>query len=578
MNTDTANIAVRSLVTVLSERGVTLVVACPGSRNAPLLMALEHNEDISVTMVTDERVASFVALGMAVEEGRPVAVVCTSGTAVLNMAPAVAEAYYRKVALIVISADRPLQWIDQDDSQTIHQPGVLGAFVKRSYDLPSFDSPEMRWMINRTANDAVTTSLAEPVGPVHINLQIAEPIGAVTEATKLNERLISSVRPDCLLSDEQVSQLAAQLVAPRKVIVVAGFHRPDRELETAVKRLACLENVAVLTETISNIHGEDFVSEIDVALSATSDSQHEDMTPDLVITTGGALVSRKIKEYVRRLKNVEHWHVGPSHTTVDCFRHLTLRVDMDPAMFFKQLVKEAERINRRNMKSGRTTNYRSLWLAARDAGRSRLQSFCSKAQWSDLKAFHTFIGMIPGNVNIHYSNGTAVRYGQLFGWRQFHRCDCNRGVSGIDGATSTALGASLVCTDRITLLVTGDMSAQYDLGALASGLLTPRFKIIVLCNGGGGIFHFIKSTQNLDIANKCFDEPCCFPAKGIAETFGMSYFEATDEDMLKDGMVAFMAENRRAAMLAIYTSGRISGKTLTDFFAFCRAPHDELKY
>ena len=558
----------RTLVEVMSLFGVSRVVACPGSRNTPLLIALDRCKDIATQMVTDERVAAFVGLGMALRSNEVVGLVCTSGTALLNMAPAVAEAYYRKVPLVIISADRPSEWIDQDDSQTIRQRDCLSNIVKRSYDLPATERDADLWLANRTINDALITATSAPCGPVHLNIQIDEPTGGLESSIgTYSERIISVSSANDVPSDALTSELVEKL-AGKKVLVIAGFGSPSPRLNEAMNRMSRIGNVAVLTESLANLHGQYFVNEIDASLACLSKEAQPIYNPDVVITTGGALVSRMIKEYLRRLPNgVEHWHVGHCNTTVDCFRRLSLRVEIDPAGFFDRVSKRLERAERSSNSIDEVWHYSAHWLRLRDAARSWLQSYSARSPWSDLKAFATFIPMIPRGADVHFSNGTPVRYGQLFASRTFHRCDCNRGVSGIDGSTSTALGAQIVAADRPTVLITGDMSAQYDMGALASGLMTPRFKMIVICNGGGGIFHFIKSTRELDIVPRCFDAPCIFPASELAKAFGMSFFTACSEEELKEVFKPFINENERPAMLAIHTDGEMSGRVLREFFA-----------
>ena len=407
MDSNTINHASRCLIKLLEENGVRDAVASPGSRNAPLLIALSRSECIKTTMVVDERSASFVALGIASVSSRPVAIFCTSGTALLNFSPAIAEAYYRKIPLIVISADRPMEWIDQDDSQTLRQPDSMQNFVKKSYDIPAFDSEEMQWYANRSLNDAITTSMQVPAGPVHINIQIPEPIGKLIEiGENTGERVIRMITPREDLEVRDARSLGKELASPKKIMVVAGFMPPDSTLNKALSKLSRLPNFTILTETIANLHGDDFISDIDATLSAIPDERRKEMAPDVVITLGGALVSRFIKQYLREVHPQEHWHVGKSRTTVDCFKSLTLRIEMLPGIFFQQLASAMQ-------PHKEYSDYRMKWLNARDASRSLHQAYVAKAPWCDLKAFATFMPKIHRNWNLQLSNGTPVRYAQL---------------------------------------------------------------------------------------------------------------------------------------------------------------------
>ncbi len=560
MNNTDSHIS-KTLAALLFEHRVTDVIASPGSRNAPLLIALSRQEGITMRVVIDERSAGFIALGMALTSNKAVALVCTSGSALLNYAPAIAEAYYRRVPLIVISADRPKEWIDQDDSQTIVQPGSLSNYVKRSYDLPVDRCNADRWYANRLINDALLTASNGRQSPVHINIQLSEPLGYLTPSQSESNRVIRMIDTPTSLSIEHASELCSSISSPCRVMIIAGFLRPNKALNQALNELATFPNIVVLTETIANLHGENFVSSIDSTLSSIKNDEINKMRPDVVITLGGALVSRHIKQFLRNNPPREHWHVGVTRTTIDCFQSLTMRVEMNPEQFFPQIATLIQ-------SSPQPCDYALIWEVAKNRAISLRQSFAAKAPWSDFKAFASFIPMIPKRWNVHFSNGTSIRYAQIFGEHHYHRCDCNRGVSGIDGCTSTAIGASLADTSDVTLLVTGDMSAQYDIGALSCGYLSPRFKMIIMSNGGGGIFRFIKSTGDLDILEDYFCVNRHIPFRELAAGYGFEYFEANGEETLRELFPTFCNEAKLPAMLVINTSGDISTKVLHNYFEY----------
>ncbi|MDE6582034.1 MAG: 2-succinyl-5-enolpyruvyl-6-hydroxy-3-cyclohexene-1-carboxylic-acid synthase, partial [Duncaniella sp.] len=300
------------LADLLIAHGVKLVIASPGSRNAPLLVALSRRPELRMEMVIDERSAAFIALGAAIESGQPVAVCCTSGTALLNYAPAVAEAYYRGIPLIVVSADRPREWIDQDDSQTIRQPRALAGIVKTETDIPAMlDHEPARWMARREINDAIAIALSPRRGPAHINIRIEAPLGNLGEYSPCSAQKIISTSVKPSVSDDVITEAAHLVATSPRVMIVAGFMAPDKELNGALDRIARLPGVAVLTETVANLHSESFISAIDLALNQTLRSGDADTyRPDIVITLGGALVSRKIKEFLRNTPSLIHWHVG----------------------------------------------------------------------------------------------------------------------------------------------------------------------------------------------------------------------------------------------------------------------------
>lgn len=550
----------RELVALLVAHGVRKAFLSPGTRNAPLLIAIAREEAIDATVVVDERSAAFMALGYASVAMEPVVLVCTSGTALLNYAPAVAEAFYRKIPLIVVSADRPMEWIDQDDSQTLRQPGALDAFVKKSCDIPDIPGEAMLWYASRQVNDALLCALTGRKAPVHINLQLNDPLGSTADFPPAEPKVIRMIEPREDLTVARSREIGLEIASPRKVMVVAGFNPPDKRLNQALAKLSALPNVIILTETVANLHGRDFIPDIDTVLSAMSAEERRELAPDVVITLGGALVSRFVKQYLRDIHPAEHWHVGLSHTTVDCFCTLTLRVEMDPGIFFQQLA-AAMQPHRAESK------YADRWHIMADRAASTRQAYTARAPWTDLRAFSVMLPLIPSSVNLQLSNGTPVRYAQLFAPFGFHRCDCNRGVSGIDGSTSTAVGAALAYAPRPTLLITGDLSAQYDVGALASARFVPSLRIVVMCNGGGGIFRFIKTTSSLPELDCYFAASSHFPLRQLTEGYGFDYFEVSSEQELRSGWPSFMDfSSSKPAIMRVNTPPELSAEVLKAYF------------
>lgn len=319
-----------------------------------------------------------------------------------------------------------------------------------------------------------------------------------------------------------------------------------------------MPNVVVLTETISNLRSSDFISRIDTTLSAMTTSEKECLRPDIVITLGGALVSRFVKEYLRTIPPAQHWHVGIAHTTIDCFKALTLRIETEPVVFFQQMCEEMEG-------KVKQTTYSAEWHKIYERAINSHDKYVYRAEWSDLKAFDILLSEIPKDWNLQLSNGTPIRYAQLFGDVGFHRCDCNRGVSGIDGCTSTAVGASMAYKP-ITLLITGDMSAQYDVGVLAYAAQQKNLRIIVICNGGGGIFRFISSTAHLDELDDYLAFEPSLPLRELCKGYGIRYFEASDADSLHRELSSFLRVEDQCALLSVNTPSILSAEILRSYF------------
>lgn len=564
---DTSNIYCRQIVEVMRSHGVQTVYCSPGSRNAPLLLAVDACEDIAKRIVIDERSASFQAYGCSLVEQRPVAIICTSGSAVLDYAPAVAEAYYSGVPLIVISADRPREWIDQDDSQTIRQFGVLNNIVKGSYDLRAIPegsgreyTTQMQWNINRTVNEAMLKAKEGKPGPVHINVQLCEPLGELADGTPLTERIVSLLIPSESLSNETIRALAED-IASSKVMLVAGFAVPDHRLDKAVRAFASLPNVVVMAETLANLHDPQPLSAmIDSVLCDLSYEQKEAMRPDIVISMGGALVSRMLKQYLRDYPPRYHWSIGHSNYFCDCFKSLTHKIDVDPAPFFRQLCGALRKI-----KSRVTSEYGAKWLELRRFSQQLTRSYIDKSPWTDLKALDYLFSCGKFD-NLFVSNGTAVRYSQLIP----HTCHaeyCNRGVSGIDGSSATAIGGAWAYKGK-TSLISGDISWLYDSGASTLGDVPFDMRMIVVDNSGGGIFRFIKATSK--IPSEKLERYFCVsnlpPMEQIAEGYGIEVREAEDMMSLKAGIEWLEEESDFPRLLIIKTPPMKSAEVLTGYF------------
>ena len=566
---NTSNVYCRQIIELMFAHGVRTAYCSPGSRNTPLLLAADACRELAKRVVVDERSAAFQAYGCALVEKRPVALICTSGTAVLDYAPAVAEAYYSGIPLIVVSADRPREWIDQDDSQTIRQYGVLDHFVKGSYDVRAIPegsareyTEEVMWTVNRTVNEAMLKALDGKPGPVHINVQLSEPLGGLEEMDSaiMSERTVMLASQAESLPQEAVRQLA-DVAAGAKILLVAGFLAPDHRLDRAVRMFASYPNVTVMAETLANLHDPQPLSTmVDSVLCDMTEEQKREMRPDLVISMGGALVSRMLKQYLRDYPPRFHWSIGHSNYFCDCFKALTHRIDVAAAPFLRQL-SGAMRKTRRDAEAG----YAARWLELRKRSLSLSREYIDRSPWSDLKALDYVLtnGRFD---NIFVSNGTAVRYSQLIP-HSSHAEYCNRGVSGIDGSTSTAVGGAWAYKGT-TCLISGDISWLYDSGASALGDMPYDMRIVVLENSGGGIFRFIKSTSG--IPEEKLERYFCVndlpQIADIAEAYGIDTMNVADMDQLRSGMQWLAERSDFPRLLVVSTPPKESAEVLTRYF------------
>lgn len=534
------------------------VVVSPGSRNAPIIIALNRYKQIKKYVIVDERSAAFVALGISQSSQEPVVLVCTSGSAVLNYAPAIAEAYYQQLPLIIVSADRPYVWIDQNDSQTINQYGILQNIVKHSYNILSYKSENktVNWYINRILNEALQHVISLPVGPVHINMQFCEPLYERKPIEQIFSNKIKSYVPQNLDNDIY-RELSNVINSHKKVLILASMHYQCKELTSILDKISG-GNIVVLSEIIANNNkSTNLLHNIDRILTQLNEKQIEDYYPDLLITFGGSPVSRLLKTFLRKASTIEHWRIGVDKNIIDTMQNLTHRIEISPAVFF-------EKISDKIICKG---DYFNKWKKLASIAHKSHNNYISQSRWSDLKAMDIIMKAIPEKgLNLQISNGSSIRYADIIGVPSTFEgtCFCNRGVSGIDGSTSTALGASILYNGT-TLLITGDMSFSYDLNGLTTQYNSKKFKIIVLSNGGGGIFRIINGPSELPEFEQYFEVHKNIPIDKYAYAFGFDYFQANNEEELQKNIYNFLNGNK-SAILEVKTNNEISAKTLKEYF------------
>lgn len=539
-------------------RGINHLVVSPGSRNAPVVNTLCKNAAIKCFTVVDERSAAFFALGMAQQLKRPVAVCCTSGSAVLNYAPAIAEAYYQRIPLIVLTADRPEAWIDQGDGQTIRQHNVYGPFIKKSVTLPQhLTGKDDIWYYDRLISEALNAAVHPVAGPVHINLPFAEPLyGYETSGTR-PEKDIEITELQTVVPNNVLIRLAQNWNSSEKVMILAGQMPPDPLLNELLQNISRFSNTIVLTETTSNLNGDNFVGCIDRSMSAMKKEDMQQYQPGLLITFGNAVVSKRIKSFLRKSPSLQHWHIDPAKHHPDTYQHLSQSIQMPVTTFLKQIVHSLNPAE---------SNYARLWHSTAEKASELHQSFLTDTPWSDLKIFDTTLQYLPETYDIQLGNSTVVRYAQLFGWKKGFRFDSNRGTSGIDGCTSTASGASLA-SGRPTLLITGDLAFFYDSNALWNKHLPANLRIIVINNGGGGIFRFLEGPDQTGLLEDFYEASHNLSAVKVAEAYGIKTFVAHSEEQLKSVLPAFFDMNTGSpAILEIISPAIISAQTLRNYF------------
>lgn len=533
----------------------------PGSRSAPLVISFLAEKSIRCLRIIDERSAAFFALGMAQQLRSPVALICTSGSAVLNYGPAIAEAFYQRVPLLVITADRPEEWVDQGEGQAIRQKDVLSMHMKKNVQLPKNLANELsRWHCGRLINEAIDASLLPVPGPVHINVPFSEPLYGRVEEHEEKARVIEQLPIESFVLPPFAQQCASILSSAKKVMVLVGQGEWESEVKQNLRKLAELPQCVVVVESTSNLDDPAFITCIDRIIEGIDQRNEEEFKPDVLITFGGAIISKRIKSSLRKWRPAQHWNIDQGQRHYDTYQSLTRDIHVSPAIFLAQVVPQVKE---------QISSYASSWHRLdRDTGMKQLQ-FLKNAPFSDLTVFRTLLERIPERTDIHLANSTPARYAQLFERGLGHRFWSNRGTSGIDGCTSTAAGAAYI-TGRTTTLITGDIAFLYDSNAFWNTHLAHELKVIVIDNGGGNIFRFIEGPDQDPELLPWFEAPHKRSIEKFVRSYDLPYFKATDHASLKEGLTSLYAPHDHPAVLHVITDREISPKVLREHFKALR--------
>jgi len=557
-----------NIAEICVRHGVNHVILSPGSRCAPLTIAFARHPQITTRTVSDERSAAFIALGMAQQLNKPVALLCTSGSAGLNYYPAIAEAYYQQIPLLVLTADRPPEWIDQADGQTIRQRNMYANHVKASYELAvDYAHPDAVWQIERTVNEAINLCSAYPPAPVHINLPFREPLYPPKDfEMKFDEnvRVIKEIQSEPTLSENAWEEILKECNQAEKILVVAGQDRANKLL------LAKLEVLGLTTinDVMSNLHYLNNVVTFQDIFLAKKDVQEELGQADILITFGKSVISKNLKQYLRSYKPKQHWHIQESGNVADTFKSLTKIIRCKPSYFFSHLAEKQKISNVTNLKRN---NYNLLWQKNNTNIADKIYSFFEKqklisSNFSELEVVYEILSVAYDN--IHLANSMSVRYANYLQVIQtkFVEFFSNRGTSGIDGCLSTAVGHALANPEKMNLLIMGDLAFFYDRNGLWHNYLPENLRIVVLNNHGGNIFKMIDSGSTAEAA-EYFVTRQAMKAERAALDAGMEYFYANNRIDFQEIMRTFFEKSGKAKLLEIETDSEINMNILNEYKA-----------
>lgn len=566
----------QNIIELCKSKGIKEVVITPGSRNAPLTISFANNDFFNAYSIVDERSAAFFALGMAQRMQKPVALCCTSGSALLNYYPAIAEAFYSDIPLVVISADRPVERLDIGDGQTIRQKNVYANHILYSANLYSevvlADSIQDQKLLQkkreaqkhneREINIALNTAI-EKKGPVHINVPFYEPLYDTVEELAVDPIKIEPNRDEKVIPAEKLASYAEIWNKSTKKLVLVGVNAPNSIEKEYLDYLAKDPSVLVFSETTSNLHHEDFVLRIDNVIAPIEISENavelfKALQPEILLTFGGMVVSKKVKAFLRNYQPKLHWHID-AKKAMNTYFCLNKHFDVTPNNFFVEFLPQVNE---------KKSDYREQWLDFSARRNEKHLRYMKDIPFSDLKVFHYLLKHFNNKQNFHVTNSSIVRYANLFKLNAKLEVYCNRGTSGIDGSTSTAIGSALK-SDIPTTLVSGDLSFFYDSNALWNNYIPKDFKVIILNNGGGGIFRILPGNKEEKYFHKFFETRHQLTAEHLSEMFGFAYQKAKDEKELLEALKKF-DKTEKPQILEVFTPTEVNDEILLNYFKYIR--------
>lgn len=552
---------------ICHRKGVTHAVLCPGSRCAPLTIAFSRHPDIRTFSIPDERSAGFIALGIAQQTKAPVVMVCTSGTAAYNFAPAVAEAFFQEIPLLVFTADRPAEWVGQQDGQTIFQAALYGRHVKGFYETIPDSADGYDEHVNRIVNEAINKSVSGVPGPIHINFPFSEPLYPESSPKHRDVRTIEGP----VLTQELTAKIKSQLVAnwndSEKILLMVGQSDRDDGLLRLLSAFAEKYRLPVVSDITGNLHGcNNHIAKSDLFLAGLPEKDTNAMKPDLLITFGKSVLSKSMKLFLRKHKPKYHWHIREEVPVADTFRSLTLHVTMSPVSFF-------ETINGMFQKSGADA-FLDSWMEQESTTKMEVDRLSRENTLSEPGAVSLLLSQLPKDSVLHLANSMSVRYANYVGLHGLDKVEVfsNRGTSGIDGCTSTALGHAL-SDDRLHILITGDLAFFYDRNAFWNNYPAKNLRILLINNHGGLIFDVIDGPASMPEKDEYFVTHQALDARSLCSEFGLIYVKATTPDELSKALHQFLNKETGTAVLEITASPEHTRNTLNELKSKIRQHH-----
>lgn len=560
---------IHNIAEICARKNVKTAILCPGSRSAALTISMARHPEIKTFSISDERSAGFIGLGIAQTTSETVSIVCTSGTAAYNLAPAVAEAFFQEIPLLILTADRPPEWIHQYDGQTIYQENIFGKHVKKSFTLPTdYTNADAVWQIERIVNEAINLTQSLPKGPVHINIPIREPFYPTEqEVVEFNRevRIIENVTTFKKLSSQFFENFYDIWRSCNKKLIIVG-QQQNVQLSKILKNISDEFSIPVLSDVISNVSFENVIFSHDVFFSSKDESFLESLAPDLIITSGKSVISKNLKQFIRKYQPRYHFHIQENPELIDPFQTLTNKIEVSADYFFETLFSDLDMMKFKEGDDDENSEYYSRWQTANQKSQLKLSKFLLDSPYSEFKIVKNLINKLPENAIFHLGNSMPVRYANLIGLSEGRNIEvfANRGTSGIDGILSSAVGNALL-TNKSVICLIGDVSFFYDRNAFWNIYLPANLRVVLLNNKGGNIFRIIDGPNRQPELKDYFVTEQNFTAKNTCDDASIEYIQVANDKELEKALNTFFEISSNPKLLEVMVDGEISVEVFREY-------------
>lgn len=530
---------VLQLVALLKKFQIKRIVVSPGSRHNKLVNSLQADNFFKLYLVVDERSAAFFALGLIQECGEPVAVTCSSGTACMNYGSAIVEAFYQRLPLLVLSSDRIPELLNQCEDQMYDQASTFIECTKYHCQLPVIDNPIDEWYCNRIINEALIELDHHGRGPVHINIPFAAHHGTTYDVASLPDARKITMH-QLPMKPSEWRTISARLKGKKVMVIWGQAVNPLKDVEMAEKAFAKKYNVAVLTDKISNCHVDNAIINTTITMNIMKKNQVPALQPDVVISIGANYIfNNEIKSFLKK-GNAEHWQVGREDKVCDPFHTLTDIFEMPEEYFFNMLSE--------NCQNKTTGSYFAEWKAIADIPTLPEMQYC------ELYAITKLMSQLPSNCDLQLANSQTIRMAHYIPIKESIRVNCNRGVNGIDGSMSTAIGFG-ANSNKPLFYITGELSFFYDMNSLSIRHLSNKIRILLINNEGGAVMYDQPRNTPVEGLPIYLAAGETKTAKGWVESLGFKYLSANNKDEVDVGVKVLLDESiNQPILLEVFTN------------------------